>query len=374
MFVAVLRRILRNLIAPAGSAVAALDDGKRLSAAGDHAAAAHSFTTAIELEPTLAEAHFRLGLALRDQQQLIAAAESYRRAIALKADYVEAHNNLGSVLQLQGRVEAALASYRHAVALDPDFAQPYLNLGRLLADAGDRAGAADCYRHAIARGIDGDSFQHLLSALDGETTARAPAAYTRNLFDGFAADFDRRLVEDLDYQLPAVLAARIRALQPRRDLRVLDLGCGTGLCGDALAGCCAVLTGVDLSAAMLEKARARGLYHALIEADVVAWLQGGSLAGQQQDVVIAADVFIYIGDLSALFAAAAAALTSGGLFVFSIEVTEEQDYRLQPSGRYAQSRQYISRLAAGIGFIEVEASAQHLRGDISGCGYVLRKT
>jgi predicted TPR repeat methyltransferase len=378
VFAAPFRDVLNRLLGRAGktaaadSADTAIAQGCQLAERGDAAAAARAFQHALALAPAHAEAHFRLGLAWRDLQRLDAAAACYRRAIGLRPDYVEAHNNLGSVLQMQGQLPEALASYRQAVALQPAFGQPYLNLGRLCVALGDTANAAAAFQTAIDRGIDVDSFRHLSNALAGATTAAAPAGYTRTLFDGFADDFDRRLVDELGYRLPAVLAARIKALQPGNNLRVLDLGCGTGLCGSHLAGSCSSLTGIDLSPAMLAKARARQLYDVLVEQDIAGWLRTAPAAAF--DVVIAADVLIYIGELNEIFGAVARALAPGGLFLFSIELVAGEDFRLQTSGRYAHAPDYIRRLAATTGLGEVESFAQHIRGDVSGSVFILRKT
>ena len=367
-----LRRLTGGSLQHKRNAGAALEEGKRLSLAGDHPQAALAFERVLALEPDNAEAHFRLGLAARDQQQLERAAAAYRRAIELRPAYIEAHNNLGSVLQMLGRNEEALEAYRRAVALAPDFAQPYLNLGRLCAAGGDRDNAAATFQQAIARGIDVEIFKHLLSALRGETTAQAPDGYTRSLFDNFAGDFDRRLVQELGYRIPETLAARIKALEPRRDLRVLDLGCGTGLCGVQLAGCFTQMTGVDLSAAMLEKARARNIYTELADASIGEWLE--KAAPNEYDLVLAADVLVYFGDLASLFAQIARVLDAGGLYAFSIESGTSHDFVLQPSGRYAHAADYVRRVCNQLGFEEIEAFAHHIRGDVNGFVFIVRKS
>ncbi len=379
MLLAALRTLFRGrpgtaqADADAAAAVkTAIEAGKQKSLAGDHSAAAAAFQRALAAAPSNAEAHFRLGLALRDQQRLDDAAASYRRAIELQPAYVEAHNNLGSVLQMLEQSDAALTAYRRAVALGPTFAQPYLNLGRLYALAGDTLNAAATFEAAIARGIDVDSFRHLLSALKGETTIRAPDAYTRSLFDNFAGDFDRRLINELGYEVPQTLVKQIKTLAPQADLRVLDLGCGTGLCGAAFGGGCSQLTGIDLSGLMLEKARARDLYTELVQSSIETWLEQAPPAAY--DIVLAADVWIYCGDLAPLFASIARRLVSGGLYAFSVEIASGESFVLQASGRYAHPVAYIRSLYAGSDLTEVDGFPHHIRGNVNGYIFILRKS
>lgn len=323
--------------------------------------------------------HYRQGLAHRKQHRLDDAAASYHRALALKPDYAEAHNNLGAILQLQGNSNAALASYERAVALDPGFSQPYLNLGRLLESLGNPAAAAACYHRALEHGIEPDTFRHLLNALEGITTERAPAAYARTVFDEFAERFDQRLVGELDYRIPQTLCERLQAFYGGSVTRlaILDLGCGTGLCGRHAAGFASRLVGVDLSPNMLVKARAHGVYHELVESDIVDYLRATPVA--EFDAVLAADVFIYVGELGGVLQEVARVLRSGGVFAFSIELAPEtvQDYGLLPSGRYAQSTAYISRLAMQSGLIQVETFPQVIRGKpgngVNGQVFVLTK-
>jgi predicted TPR repeat methyltransferase len=113
-------------------------------------------------------------------------------------------------------------------------------------------------------------------------------------------------------------------------LDILDLGCGTGLCGLALAKQKRRLVGVDLSEKMLTQARARDLYDELHLGEVHAWLRGAATA--RFDVVIAADVLIYIGALEELFREVARVLRNGGRFGFSPEACEVVDYTLLPRG------------------------------------------
>ena len=84
----------------------------------------------------------------------------------------------------------------------------------------------------------------------GEATRRAPCpqAYVARLFDDYAPRFDAHLIESLAYRAPALIADALDSAAPgRRFAHALDIGCGTGLMGQAVRGRVDHLTGVDLS-------------------------------------------------------------------------------------------------------------------------------
>ena len=339
----------------------------------DVAGAAEALERVLAADPAHAAAHYQLGNVRRDLGDYPAAERHFRRALELEPRHAEAHNNLGVLEEVSGRSEQAVASYRRAVQAKPTLSQAYLNLGRLLMVLGRREEAAQCYREAVASSDKPSIFAHLLAALDGRATAAAPADYVRATFDGFARDFDERLVGVFDYHVPEAIAAAIRRIRlfPPRSADVLDLGCGTGLSGAVFADISRRIAGVDVSGAMLQEARARGCYQELAEAEVLAWMRAA--AAEQFDLVIAADVLVYFGDLGPVFAQAARLLRSGGLFAFSIEVCRDADFRLQDSGRYAQSAAYVERLAKGHGFTVSLRADQPIRKPIIGLLYVLRR-
>jgi predicted TPR repeat methyltransferase len=251
-------------------------------------AAAEALERVLQVDPEHAAGHYQLGNVRRDQGRREDAERHFSRAVALSPQHAEAHNNLGVIHELAGRAEPAIASYRRAVQVKPTLTQAYLNLGRLLMQIGRREEAADCYRAAAAASDKPSIFVHLLAALDGQSTAAAPADYVRSTFDGFARDFDQQLIGRFDYRVKEAIAraiARVRPFQPA-SADVLDLGCGTGLSGVTLAAVARRLVGVDLSASMLHEARARACYHELAEADILAWM--GEAAAGQFNVIVAA--------------------------------------------------------------------------------------
>ncbi len=154
-----------------------------------------------------------------------------------------------------------------------------------------------------------------------DATPALPQAYVARLFDDYAWRFDKHLIKNLGYRAPALIAEAVSAVaSDRRFASALDLGCGTGLMGEALHDRVGHLVGIDLSAAMIAKARERGLYERLVVGDAAAMLGRESPGGF--DLIVAADALVYLGDLAPLFAAVGTALTADGLFAFSVEACE----------------------------------------------------
>lgn len=322
--------------------------------------------------PDHARVDYLLGVYNIDAGKLPEALAALDSSLRLDPTSAKAHNNRGSALQRLGRMAEAEAAFRRALELGPDLAPPYINLGHLLEARGESAAAIALYDAAIARGLDRGVFEHHRAAASRVTTRESPGSWVRATFDNFAPNFEG-VLRSLGYRVPEDLADRVIVRLPG-PADILDLGCGTGLCGAALAGARRSLTGVDLSPKMLQRTAERRLYDHLHESDVATFVSG--CASGAYDVIVAADVFIYIGDLDAIFAHVPRVLRSGGLFAFSIEEQDERDYLLLPTGRYAQSDAYIRRLAGGSLAVEC-ADATTVRMEsghpIRGRLYVLRK-
>ncbi|MDQ2926607.1 MAG: methyltransferase domain-containing protein [Pseudomonadota bacterium] len=143
------------------------------------------------------------------------------------------------------------------------------------------------------------------------------------------------------------IVAQLQPLASKAGLDVLDLGCGTGLCGALLKPWARSLTGLDVSANMIEEARRKCVYDNPIAGEIGAWLTTQEACF---DLIVAADVFIYIGDLSGVFGSARQASRARGLFAFSTEASVDGDTRLQESLRYAHSPAYLQSLAAETGW------------------------
>jgi predicted TPR repeat methyltransferase len=154
----------------------------------------------------------------------------------------------------------------------------------------------------------------------------------------------------------------------------LYLGCGTGLLGARLRPLARALAGVDISASMLALARQRQIYDNLVCGELVAFMQ---MQDTGFDLVVAADVFGYIGDLARVFQEARGRLRAGGVFGFSVEASEDQDFVLRATLRFAHSAAYIRRLSADHGFaletIESKVIRQEDGNEVIGHLAVLRR-
>ncbi|THD72129.1 methyltransferase domain-containing protein [Phenylobacterium sp.] len=309
------------------------------TAQDDFPAAAEAFARAIELDGPSASLCANLGAALLKCGRFAEA----DAALASAAAFDDATPAITEAKQLSGLMTAALAGEPDAGPQTPD---AHFKTALLLLDAGDERAAAarigEVWAHLRPENIEA---QHLRDAMSARAVERQPAALVAQQFDALAESFEEHLVSRLGYDGPAQLRILLAACgEAEASLDVLDLGCGTGLCAEALAPHARRLTGVDLSGAMLAKARARGLYQSLEQRDLLDAL---ATPGARWDMIVAFDTFPYLGALDETFAAAAQVLRPGGWFVFSTEHAQGDSYRLRGNGRFAHGAEYVTALAAG---------------------------
>ena len=264
------------------------------------------------------------------------------------------------------RVAAELAE--QCLERAPSFAAAHALLGRARAALGEHEAALA----ALARALDCDPEDALGVRIDlARLGALSPedaigAGYVRALFDDYAGTFDKQLVKNLQYRGPDLLRAAVRrafAADGRKlwAKRVLDLGCGTGLVGQAFAGSCGRLEGVDLSPRMLAAARKTRLYDRLHEGDLLGFLR--QQPQRSADLVLAADVFVYLAALDEVFAAVGRVLEPGGFFAFTVQAHGGDGVHLGDDSRYAHSEGYLRATAARAGFSIAQFEAVSTRQD-----------
>ena len=336
---------------------------------------------AVALQPGHAGALINLCIALclsaRDEEALVAA----DRVLEVKPGDAQALHVRATLLRRDGRLLDALASLDQALAAEPDHVELLVERGELLAQLCDlglrrRDEAVQSLHRAIELGGDEAAIRFSLAAMGaGQAPSAPPESFVRQLFDRYADRYDKHLLEDLACRAPELVEQAVLRAAPAPNAEVLDLGCGTGLCGPFLRPLARRLVGVDLSSRMLAKAAGRGLYDELVQADIVAHL-ADSL--HSADLIVAADVLVYVGELGPLFFAAQRVLNAGGCFVFTIEShAGGDDYVLCATRRYKHADAYVRRIAeaAGLGVDDLLPCVLRINqgSDVQGCVVTLRK-
>jgi len=328
---------------------------------GQWAAALATLAQATQADPSNRDAWLALAHAHEALQQWRPAVHALQQALPLGPPTAALWLGLARCqLRLERPLEA-LRAYEDALVIDATLAEAWSQRGSLLRDAGQLAEAARSFQQALKHGGDEELNRFYLASVTEQTVPeRPPLAYVETLFDEYADNFQSHLVEGLNYQAHRTLLAPL-VESGARFSRVLDLGCGTGLCGQLIRSQADVVDGVDVSGAMVAQAHATGAYRQVVQGDLLPFLAAST---ESVDLVMAADVFIYVGALEAVFAAVRRRMAPGGCFAFSVERTSAgQDLVLLPSLRYAHSGGYVERLAQQNGMRVVRQWEAPLRED-----------
>lgn len=355
---------------------------------------------ALQLDARHAEWHFNLGIVLARRQRTDAAIDAFCQALALDPAPYFYWTNLGAAFEANQEWLRAEQCYHKAAQLDPACPDAFYLLSALLL----KLERYDDARHFNHRGILADPSKaavpimraqawhalgdpaaaiavlqqwqrdqpdnveaaHLLVAYQGEAAPeQCSETYVEHVFDAFADTFDSILTR-LDYSGPRLVADYLGRVQSRF-AHALDLGCGTGLVGQAIRPWTDELVGVDLSQRMLQHAAQRGIYQSLHHAELGAFLQADTAP---HDLICCMDTFTYIGQIEPVLALIHARLQPGGLLLCSTERLDEAGahYRLNTSGRYSHSPAWIAAILREHGFVIAEIADTVIRKE---AGYPL---
>ncbi|MCC6919275.1 MAG: methyltransferase domain-containing protein [Alphaproteobacteria bacterium] len=325
-----------------------VDEARQLVQAGRAGEAAARLSSLIEAGRGGLLARLTLVDALLAEARQTDAVAAARELTQLAPQWADAAVAFGRALIAHGALPTGIGELHRALRLEPVHPGAELALAEAWADAGEVEKAQTHLERAVAGGKDGRGVAARLAAMD--EAKRADAGFVRHLFDQFSTDYDARMRGRLGYRAPEILLelALMVGGGRLRKTATLDLGCGTGLAAPAFRPFATSLTGVDLSPQMIAQAEAAGHYDALTVNDIEAW----SFATPQRfGRVVAADVFVYLGDLTRVFQGVRRILRPGGLFLFTTERNAgADDFMLQETRRYAHGESYIQRLAAESGY------------------------
>lgn len=364
---------------------ALFEQGVREAEAGQLSRAESSFAQALELAPERPSVMMNLGVVRAALGLTIPAIDLLRRAAELEPEAFETWAHLGTAYAETGQFHLALAALDRALALQPQALLALQHKASVLRELGRWNESAQCLETLHQHGAGNEFTHYMLAAVRhaqgdwAQEPPAPPAGYVAQLFDRYADDFSSHLSQ-LDYRAPDILvkAAMDCFSHPWPD--VLDLGCGTGLVGQCLQGHAQRIDGVDLSAGMVKRSQESGHYRRVWQADIHDALQEAHQKGDRYNLIVSADVFIYVGALERVFQLASQVLRDGGGLAFSLEAwaSGPEAYVLRPSLRYAHSLAYIQRLAPDHGLRILRADSGLLRHDhgqaIAGLFCVLQKS
>ena len=302
-----------------------------------------AFKKTLILQPEHPEANHYLGNAELASSDANKALNYYFRQLEINP-IMESYYNIGVLLMHQNRHKESLQYLQQAAKIEPGYLPVHINLAALYLKLNQVSDAIRHYKEALIIKPGDPELTHILSALEkGKTPDQAPREYLSHLFNQYATYYDKHLTEHLQYKAHELLfkAIETESTVESAEWTILDLGCGTGLCGVLFKPFAKQLIGIDVSEKMIAAAEQKATYDILKVEEVTTALD----TFKENDLIVAGDVFSYIGKLDQIYQKAYEALKSGGLFAFTVEKTYTEPYELQKTIRYAHSKKYLATLA-----------------------------
>lgn len=316
---------------------------------GDFETAEQHYLRALDIDPSALDAHINYADMLYRQKRLHEALEEYRKAVILNPGVPEISNNLALFLKDLGEYEEALGLLFNALLKRPQQEEFSINTAETLT-ALFRQKPDDARKIAakwIAFAPENPFARRVNAAFNGETDLENNQIYAEKLFDHFADNYEL-VLKNIDYGV----VRSLRDLTGNVEGTLVDLGCGTGLAGEAYQAPGARLIGVDISEKMLQKASEKGIYEKLIKSDIAEYLKTKPRA----DLFLAADVFAYLGNIEPVIKAVAPQKIA-----FSTENSAAPEYTLTSSGRFAHNPAYIQNLLHTHGYADITKKTTTLR-------------
>lgn len=342
--------------------------------------AQHFAGEALKIDPSYFDGLRLRGMALMQLGRLNPALICFEQALAIQPDFVETIVNHATALLELKRLDEALAGFDRVVALDPSNTVGWNNRANTLVALGRLEEGAESYDRALALRSDLETARsnRFLVLLKLRKVSRIADFALREMFDDVATRFDHLMVDELDYRghLHLRTLADAKLPQLRAPLGILDLGCGTGLVGNAFKDLASGgrLDGIDLAPRMIEVARKRGIYDDLILGDLETVL---AAPGPSYDLIVSADTMVYLGDLAPTFRGVVNRLVAGGHYLFACEAKEGAGWEQTDVSRFRHSEAYLREEAAHCGltyFARMDCTLRYEREEpVPGFAIALQK-
>ncbi|WP_457577152.1 tetratricopeptide repeat protein [Desulfomarina sp.] len=322
--------------------------------------AAAMYGKALKFEPDDPDLHFNYALSLKKCGQLKEAIAVFSELTERLVSDPEPFYNLANCYRETGRFKMAAESYEKTLALDTTHFSALKNLAYVYHRLGNYEKATKLYERILDNDPGNEQARHMLFSITGKKPPSIPDQYVAEIFDEYSDVFEKHLLEELQYSVPDKLKTAFKTLNypVKHFSRCLDLGCGTGLAGAVFAELCDNLTGIDLSAKMVEKAKEKKIYDKLEVVEIKKFLQRRE---HFFDLIIAADVLTYMGDLRPVMKAISDVCTERGIFCFSLENSDKPGYHLGKTGRFLHAQTYLLEIALECGWKPIRWFSTTLR-------------
>ena len=304
------------------------------------------YKKALDLVPNDLDAHFNYANMLYRQNRLPESLEEYRTAVIINPNRYEISNNLGLIQKDLGEYEEALGLFFNAFFKNPTSEDIALNIVETLTLLyhQDKEKAIKIAQNWQDKAPNNIFAQQINAAFNGETSENNQI-YIQKLFDHFADNYEV-VLRRIGYLTPR----KLRDITSHVEGTLVDLGCGTGLVGEAYQAALTKLIGVDISEKSLTHARNKNIYQELIKDDILHFCQT-KLKDYHPALITAADVFCYFGNLEDILAACA-----HFPLAFSVEKADDKETKpfvRQASGRYQHQASYIEQLLKKYGYTNI---------------------
>lgn len=308
------------------------------------------FIQAQKQDPTIPHLMENIASYYHVKGQFNNAIEYWSKAPRTEENSLEIQYNIAVSYHYANRHAEALEYFMSILEVDPNHRNAHMNVAAIALQNNQKKNAIMHYEQALKQDPTNKEIQYILGALkqSGDMISQAPKDYVANLFDQYAGHYNQHLTNMLKYQLPEKIEILLHEhFKPTSELDILDLGCGTGLFGNILRPFAQKLTGVDLSQNMLNIAHETQLYDSLRQTDAIDHLEHSN----NYNLIIAAELFPYIGDPQPLLKAIYSALAADGICIFSIESKDtEQLYTLSENARFMHNPTMLAAVIKDIGF------------------------
>ncbi len=320
-----------------------------------------SIKKAIELNPLEINFYIDIANCYKENRDYQNALIYLKKAIKIDNQSYVCHYNIADIYDKLNKFEFCLFHLQKAIKIFPESYDALFSMARYYKKMNNEKKMLMYLHKTLEKMPEHPGANHLLASHNKDISCNYSLEYTKDLFDRYAGHFEEHLVSSLKYQVPFIIKEKLKYLNSPKCSKILDLGCGTGLIGKNIVDLFPNLVGVDISANMIEETRKKNIYNTLHVNDIHDFLLKNV---QGFDLIIAADVFIYIGNLQIIFSRVKKSLNYNAYFIFTLELFSERSnekFHLEQSGRYSHSIVYIDTLCETFGFEVIDKEEIILR-------------